>query len=300
MKRTIEKYLNYLNLEKGLSLNTIESYKMDLKKYCEFCEANKILNPKEITPKFVSNYIQTLRKNGLAPRSISRHISSIKNFHSFIIEIGGANTNPFDVVEPPKLAKKLPDILTLFEVNKILKSITPKLNSKNKIHLRNKAIIETLYATGIRISELLNLSQKDIYFEEELIRVFGKGSKERIVPIGKPALESIKIYQNEIRNELAKSKKSNDILFLNSRGKILSRMGAWKIISTYVRKAGIQKHIHPHTFRHTCATHLLEGGADLRSVQEMLGHEKISTTEIYTHIDRSMLKVEHQKYHPRG
>ena len=300
MKQLIEKYLRFINLERGLSINTILSYEIDLKQFSDFCAEKNILSIEELNQKIISDYLTLLSKVGLTAKSIARKISSLKNFSNYLIESGVAKKNPLELIDTPKLPKIIPTVLTFDEVNSILNSVKPSNNPLLPMNLRDRAILETLYATGIRISELINLTTKDIFFEEEIIRVFGKGDKERIVPIGKPAIEAIKKYSIQVRIQILRKKNPTDILFLNFHGKRFSRMGIWNIVNEAVKKSGIEQKIHPHTFRHTFATHLIEGGADLRSVQEMLGHAKITTTEIYTHIDRSMLKVEHQKYHPRG
>jgi integrase/recombinase XerD len=204
-------------------------------------------------------------------------------------------TNPTDGIDAPKLSKYLPDVLDQNEIEKLL----GQPDDSTPLGVRDKALLEFMYATGVRVSEVIHFKQSDLFPGEEVIRVFGKGSKERIVPIGRSALHDVAIYQKTARIILAKRGDSKDYLFLNSRGTFISRMGVWKIIQGYVRNAGIKKHVSPHTLRHSFATHLLEGGADLRAVQEMLGHSDISTTQIYTHVDRSYLKEVHRSFHPR-
>jgi integrase/recombinase XerD len=217
-------------------------------------------------------------------------------FHKFLIGDGLAKNNPSENVDAPKLPKELPDVLDQEEVDRILNQ---PLTSEN-LGIRDRAILETLYATGIRVTELVTLKQQDIRWHEGIIKVLGKGSKERYVPVGKSALKWLEIYSRDVRPSLVRGSSGRDFVFLNARGKPMTRMAIWNIVSLATKKAGIKKDVHPHTFRHSFATHLLEGGADLRSVQEMLGHADITTTELYTHIDREYLKEVHKTFHPRG
>ncbi len=228
--------------------------------------------------------------------SAARYFSSLKGFFLYLLKNNYIIKNPLEKISAPKLSKKLPEVLNINEVDKIL----AQPNVSDTLGLRNKAILELLYACGTRVSELTNLKLSDLFLNEEVIRVFGKGSKERLIPIGSSAIEWVGKYIKESRSVLLRISKSGNYVFLNSRGSKLSRMGIWKIIDRYVKEAGIQKEVHPHTFRHSFATHLLEGGADLRAVQEMLGHADISTTQIYTHIDRDYIKQVHKQFHPRG
>ena len=228
-------------------------------------------------------------------------MSAIKGFHKFLNNEGINAANPTENIDLPKIGKALPDVLSIEEVNTILQVVAPKSEKDHSnLYIRDRAILETLYATGIRVTELIELKQRNVLFEEELVRVFGKGSKERLVPIGTIALDAITKYQRVLRSVLAKGKMANDTLFLNRRGKGLTRAMIWTLVKEYTRRAKIDKEVHPHTFRHTFATHLLEGGADLRAVQEMLGHSDITTTQLYTHIDRDFIRTEHKRYHPRG
>jgi integrase/recombinase XerD len=224
----------------------------------------------------------------------------VKGLHKFLIGEKKTRYDPTQNIELPKKGKHLPDVLSLEEINRILDAADPAAETATKFVWRDRAILETLYATGMRVSELTGLTQSNILEEQQLVRVFGKGSKERLVPIGEFALKWINEYKQRLRASLADGKRSNDAVFLNHRGGPISRVSVWQIVTDYTRRAGIKKEIHPHTFRHSFATHLLEGGADLRSVQEMLGHADISTTQIYTHIDREHLKQQHRQFHPRA
>ena len=296
MKEDLRSYFHYLELEKNVSPNTISAYNIDLKRYMSYLQSRGIDSLEQIGENEISDFLFKLREYGLSPRSVARILSSIKMFHKFLIGDGITKKNPAENVEPPKLPKELPDVLNQDEVFKILD--TPK--TSEPLGLRNKAILETLYATGMRVSELLTLSQSDVFREEGIVKVFGKGSKERYIPIGKSALRWIEKYVKEVRPVIARKGEGKDILFLNAHGRPMTRMAIWNIVRTSTEQAGIKKDVHPHTFRHSFATHLLEGGADLRAVQEMLGHADINTTEIYTHIDREYLKEVHRTFHPRG
>jgi integrase/recombinase XerD len=295
MKEHLRTYLHYLTLEKNLSENSVLSYKLNLVRYIDYLESLGIKKPEAIEEDMVSEFLKSLSELLLSPRSIAQNISTLKGFHKFLVGEGIVKTDPTQNLTLPKLPKSLPEVLTQDEAELILKQ--PETSAR--LGVRDKAILETLYATGIRVSELLSLKQSNINFGDGFVRVFGKGSKERMVPIGRSAISWIKKYQSEARINLA-NENSKDVLFLNSRGKPMSRMAIWDIVDKYVRQGRIEKAVHPHTFRHSFATHLLEGGADLRAVQEMLGHSDISTTEIYTHIDREYLKEVHKTFHPRG
>jgi integrase/recombinase XerD len=292
----LKEYLTILKLEKNLSENTLNSYKNDISSFLRFIENYKIDDPSQITRSHLASFFKTLKNAGLVSTSTARYYSSLKGFFLFLLASKYIITNPIEKIPSPKLDKKLPLVLSFPEVDLILSK--PDINSK--LGLRDKAILETLYACGLRISELIGLKISDLFFKEEIIRVLGKGSKERIVPIGRSAVNWINEYLNTCRPLLQKKAFSENYLFLNRRGKKFSRMGMWKIVNRYVIEAGIEKPVHPHTFRHSFATHLLEGGADLRAVQEMLGHADISTTQIYTHIDREYIKQVHKQFHPRG
>lgn len=296
MNLFLNEYLSYLKLEKNLSENTIVSYKNDLMSFSNFLEDNKIEDPSNINVNLIVNFFSKLEKIGLTSSSAARYFSSIKGFLNYLFANEYIRSNPIEKVNPPKLKKSLPGVLSVSEVEKLLS--LP--NTEETLGIRDKTILEVFYACGLRISELISLKISDLFLNEEMIRVLGKGSKERIVPIGSSAINWIKIYLTKSRPLLQERMKSENYLFLNNHGAKLSRMGVWKIVMRYVKDSGIEKHVHPHTFRHSFATHLIEGGADLRSVQEMLGHADISTTQIYTHIDREFIKQVHKQFHPRG
>ncbi len=289
------KFINYLLLEKGSSKNTVDSYRFDIEKLLGFLKRRGI-RVKQARSEDIDAFLKYLREERkLSPASIARCVSSIRGFYGFLISEDLLQTSPSENLHPPKQVKKLPDVLEVEEIKSIIEASEPI----DKLGIRDRAMLELLYSAGLRISELLNLKVSDVSLEDGFLRCFGKGSKERLVPVGKYAKETISNYLKKSRPILKKGK-DTEILFLNVRGGKLSRMGGWKIVGKYVRKAGIVKHITPHTFRHSFATHLLEGGADLRVVQEMLGHVSITTTEIYTHIDREKFKEAIRVYHPRG
>jgi integrase/recombinase XerD len=296
MKEHLRSYIHFLELEKNASQNTIASYRLDLERYITFLSGRMITEPVRIKKKDITEYFGVLKDIGLGPKSLSRNISSIKMFHKFMVGEGITKHNPVEDLETPKLPKTLPDVLNQDEIESILK----QPNTVEPLGIRDRTILETMYATGMRVAEMLSLKQSNIFFDEGIVRVFGKGSKERLIPIGRSARTWIEKYMREVRGELAKKGRGQDILFLNARGRPMSRMAIWNIVRASTAKAGVKKEVHPHTFRHSFATHLLEGGADLRAVQEMLGHSDIATTQIYTHIDREYLKEVHKTFHPRG
>ena len=300
MNRQCTDFLHFLELEKNAARNTIASYRLDLVRYTDFLKKKHVHDWRDVTENHTSQFLGSLRDAGLSPRSVSRTCSAIKGLHKFLVGDGVVCANPAEAIETPRLARTLPDVLRLDEVEAILSQPSPRAGDKRNLWIRDRAILEVLYATGIRVSELISLKLAHVFVQEEIIRVFGKGSKERIVPIGKSALRWIDRYLTESRPFVQRRERSQDVLFLNRRGTPLTRMAIWNIVQTYTSRAGIQKDVHPHTFRHSFATHLLEGGADLRAVQEMLGHSDISTTQIYTHIDREYLKEVHRTFHPRG
>jgi len=296
MELFLKEYLAHIKLEKNLSPNTVSSYKNDLNAFISFLKDSGIDDPSEISSDHIGLFFKILNELGLLGSSSARYFSSLKGFFLYLLKNKYIVKNPIEKITAPKISQKLPGVLDINEVEKILSA--PDEN--NKLGLRDKAMLELFYACGTRVSELINIKISDLFFEDEIIRVFGKGSKERLIPIGSSAVKWVGDYLKKSRPLLMKKSKSENNLFLNSRGSKLSRMGVWKIIDRYVKEAGIKKDVHPHTFRHSFATHLLEGGADLRAVQEMLGHADISTTQIYTHIDRDYIKQVHKQYHPRG
>jgi integrase/recombinase XerD len=289
-----EDFKNYLKLERGLSDNSVKSYDYDLILFKKFLIANKINDtPLNCKPETIKNYLYKSFSHKKS-RSLSRSISAIKSFFNYLIFEGYIKDSPISNVESPKQEKKLPEVLTEDEIKNLIDSI----NLNQDFGQRNKTIIEILYGTGIRVSELVNLKLSNIFFKEKIIKVIGKGNKERFVPLGEVASKEIKIYINN-RNELKIDSKSSDILFLNRYGRGLTRSMIFKIISDASKRIGLDKKISPHTLRHSFATHLIKNGADLRSIQLILGHESITTTEIYTHLDVFHLEEVLKKYHPR-
>ena len=294
MQDYLSKYLSHLSIERGLSNNSLSSYEKDLNRYLKFLQTRKVDSLESVKPEHISQLLWQLREKNLKANSISRNLSAIRGFHKFLVKEEFSSVDPTVVLESPKIGRKLPVVLTYPEVSKILE----QADVSTFLGLRDRAILEMMYACGLRISEAIGLSVNDLFLKDGFIRVFGKGSKERVVPIGSEAVHWLRRYLIKARPHLAKQFSQN-ILFLNNRGRKLSRMGVWKILQFYVQKVGIKKKVYPHTLRHCFATHLLEGGADLKAVQEMLGHADISTTEIYTHLDTSYLKQVHKEAHPR-
>ena len=291
----LPRFTDYVTLEQGLSARTIEAYHRDLARFAEFAEVKGIGGPGEITSKALREYVYHLKDLGLAPASIRRNISALRTYFRFLLGDAVVVRDPSERLETPKRWRSLPDVLSIEEVQRLLAS--PTLD--DNLVFRDRALLELAYGAGLRVSEWITLGVRDVLFEEGLVRVFGKGSKERLVPIGRSAIGAVAMYLRELRPKLEKGE-GKGVLLLNARGRPLSRMGAWKILRGHVERAGIAKHVSPHTLRHSFATHLLERGADLRAVQEMLGHADISTTQIYTHVDREYLRQVHKSYHPRG
>jgi integrase/recombinase XerD len=285
----------YLQLEKSLSENSVEAYVHDVEKLTQFLDLNAFeKNPKEIELRDLENFLKWINELGMTASSQARIISGLRTFYKFCLQEQISLTDPTALLEAPKLAKHLPDTLSFHEIEKILSAIDMSLPEG----VRNKAIIETLYSCGLRVSELVNLKLSCLYFNDGYVRVTGKGDKERLVPIGDSAIKYIEIYLQNVRVHVSIESGNEDVVFLNKRGTKLSRVMIFMIIKDLAKKAGIAKKISPHTFRHSFATHLVEGGADLRAVQEMLGHESITTTEIYTHLDREYLRDTLQQFHP--
>lgn len=292
----IKGFKSYLQLEKNLAKNSVEAYLNDVSRLAEYIETNTPDKKfEEIVLEDLQQYLNSIAELGITPRTQARNVSSIKSFFQYLRYTAATEINPAALLESPKLGRKLPVVLSVDEINRMVAAIDL---SKPEGH-RNKAIIETLYGCGLRVSELTQLKISDIFRAEEFIKVKGKGSKERLVPIGHIALREIDMYLEKYRNHLQIDKNAGDILFLNRRGKGLTRVMIFTIVKDLALKAGIHKTISPHTFRHSFATHLIEGGANLRAVQEMLGHESILTTEIYTHLDREFLRQSIMEHHPR-
>ncbi|MCB0714175.1 MAG: site-specific tyrosine recombinase XerD [Ignavibacteriae bacterium] len=301
LRSLLERYQEYLLLEKGASDNTRTAYDNDLLRYLEFLTRRGVAAIDQVTPDHVRGQIELLTELGMNGRSIGRALSAVRGLHRFALVEKEATADPTEHVSRPKARRKLPDVLTIPEVVAILEAPDASDPATNPYGYRDRALLETLYATGMRVTEVRELRISQLVPELELVRVIGKGNKERLVPIGATAQDWIEEYRTKARPHLLKrGQPSGDILFLNSHGKGLSRNAIWNITKKYAEQAGVEKEVYPHIFRHSFATHLLEGGADLRAVQEMLGHEDISTTQIYTHVDREHLRQVHRDFHPRS
>ncbi|MCK5145435.1 site-specific tyrosine recombinase XerD [bacterium] len=288
-------FLQWLALDRGLSANTLEAYERDSTRFIGYIHSEKLSIDKDVNDQCIRQYMAILTDIGLAASSLSRNLSTLRMFFKFWIDEGMIHQDPTTLIDSPKLVKNLPIVLDIHEIDLLLNA--PILTTKKGI--RDRAIFEFMYAAGLRVSELVNCEQSNIYLDEGLIRIFGKGSKERLIPLGRSAQKWIQRYQLEIRPGLMRYGLGGDVLFLSMRGKQLTRVAVWKILKLYGMQAGIKKNISPHTLRHSFATHLLEGGADLRAVQEMLGHADIATTQIYTHLDRAYLHEIITTFHPR-
>ncbi|MDX5585937.1 MAG: site-specific tyrosine recombinase XerD [Aureibaculum sp.] len=294
-QEALKDYLLYLKIERGLALNSVENYGRDIQKFILFLEEHEIKkSPINITDETIQQFVYEISKLVNA-RSQSRIISGLRSFFDYLIFENYRKDNPTTLLETPKIGRKLPDTLSIKEIDLLLNQI----DLSHPQGERNIAILETLYSCGLRVTELITLQISDLFFEEGFIRVIGKGDKQRFVPINVETQKYIVIYMNHIRNHIKVQKGFEDTLFLNRRGKQLTRNMIFLIIKALAEKAGVDKKVSPHTFRHSFATHLLENGADLRSIQQMLGHESITTTEIYMHVDKSFLKGVIEKYHPR-
>ena len=296
-EKTTAGYTAFLKLEKSLSANTIEAYMEDIKKLINYFQLKAFsVSPEEVENAHLKEFIVWLNELGISPRSQARIISGLKSFFRYLMIEDRIKKDPTELLESPRLGRKLPDVLSVPEIDLIIAAIDL---SKPEGH-RNKAIIETLYSCGLRVSELIDLRMTNLYFGEEFIKVLGKGSKERLVPISAMAIKEIRFYLEQYRCHLVPKKGSENILFLNRRGSKITRVMIFTLIKQLTEKSGIRKNVSPHTFRHSFATHLVDGGADLRAVQEMLGHESILTTEIYTHLDREYLRDAIMRHHPRS
>lgn len=291
----LEPFADYLALEAGHSPHTVASYRRDLERLCRYAELRGIARPAELTPTLLREFIYSLKDTGLAGSTIRRQISAIKTWARFLLGEGVLARDPSDRLETPKKWRTLPEVLTVGEVEAMLQA--PGLDQP--MAWRDRALLELGYGAGLRVSELCGLRLTDLILGDGLVRVLGKGGKERLVPVGRKVLGTLGVYLNGLRKELDRGK-TNGCVLLNARGGPLSRVGAWGIVKQCATAAGITRVVSPHTLRHSFATHLLEGGADLRAVQEMLGHADLSTTQIYTHVDRDYLRSVHRQFHPRA
>ncbi|MGK9180925.1 site-specific tyrosine recombinase XerD [Priestia filamentosa] len=297
MNLTIEDFIHYLVVERGLASNTIESYKRDLVKYAEYLKKVETVSSfEEVTREHIIAFMRYMMENGKSSKTIARHVASIRSFHQFLLREHIMDKDPSVHIETPQVERTLPKVLSPDEVEALLTApdeFTP-------FGKREKAMLELLYATGIRVTELMNLNVEDVHMTMGFVRCIGKGDKERIVPMGKMASEALQKYIEESRSKLLKRNQKEEALFLNHHGRRLTRQGFWKILKKLALSAQIEKELTPHTLRHSFATHLLENGADLRAVQEMLGHADISTTQIYTHVTKKRLKDVYNEFHPRA
>jgi integrase/recombinase XerD len=291
----LERFSDHLAVEKGSSPLTSEAYMRDLARFATFCAAKGATSPSSASARLLREYVYHLKDFGLSGSSIRRNVSAVRSYFRFMVEEGELVRDPSERLETPKRWRTLPEVLTADEVERLIAA--PSLDEP--LAFRDRAMLELAYGAGLRVSEWISVASRDVLMEDHLVRVFGKGSKERLVPIGRKAIAAVAIYLRELRPRLEKGR-GKGVLFLNARGEPMSRMGAWKLLRKYVEIAGITKPVSPHTLRHSFATHLLEGGADLRAVQEMLGHADISTTQIYTHVDREYLRSVHKQFHPRS
>jgi integrase/recombinase XerD len=291
----LEGFRDFLALEAGHSAHTVESYLRDLRRLAEFAASRGIRDPARLTRTILRDFVYLLKDLGLSPATIRRSVSATRTYYAYLAGEGRVADDPSDRLESPRRGRVLPDTLTVPEIEALLAS--PQL--EHPLAWRDRALLELAYGAGLRVSELCGLGLTDLLLADNLVRVFGKGGKERLVPIGRSVIGAASVYLHQMRPVLDRGK-SKSRVFLNARGEPLSRVGAWGVVRRATQRAGITKRVTPHTLRHTFATHLLEGGADLRAVQEMLGHADLSTTQIYTHVDREYLRSIHKQFHPRG
>ncbi len=291
----LEQFRDYLQLEGGHSANTVESYLRDLQRMATFAEGRGVHDPASVTAHLLREFVFALKDLGLSPATIRRQVSAIRTYYRFLVAEGLVPADPSDRLESPRRGRRLPPTLSVAEVEAMLQAARPD----DPLAWRDRALLELGYGAGLRVSELCGLVLGDLRFDEGVVRVLGKGSKERLVPVGRNVIGTVSVYLHQVRPTLDRGKGRNRVL-LNRRGAPLSRVGAWGVVKRLAAAAGVTKPVTPHTLRHTFATHLLEGGADLRAVQEMLGHADLSTTQIYTHVDREYLRSVHKQYHPRG
>ncbi|BAQ10759.1 tyrosine recombinase xerd [Bacillus sp. OxB-1] len=292
----LEDYIHFLQVERQLSSNTISSYRRDLTEYIQSMEEAGHPSINKVDRTAIIGHLQRLKAEGKSARTISRHISSIRSFHQFLLRDQVTDQDPTVHLELPKIEQKLPRVLSIDEIDRLIQAPdAATLQGK-----RDVALLELLYGTGMRVSELIGLDMQDIHLSMGFVRVFGKGGKERIIPLGRSAIQAVQCYVEEVRPQFTEKQRNVEALFVNMQGSRLTRQGCWKILKGHALKAGIQKELTPHILRHSFATHLIENGADLRAVQEMLGHADISTTQIYTHVSKSRLKEVYVKFHPRA
>ena len=291
----VAQFRDYLALESGNSAHTVSNYARDVRRLAVYAAAKGARGPEDVTSAQLREFIYALKDLGLAPATIRRQISALRTYYRFLVGEGHATRDPSERLESPRQWRRLPTVLSVLEIERLLAAP----NTDEPLAIRDRALLEFAYATGARVTELVGLGMQDVFYEDGLARIFGKGSKERVVPVGRRALGAVALYTREIRSRFDHGR-GRDKVFLNARGTPLSRVGAWGIIRRAARLAGIAKRVTPHTLRHTFATHLLEGGADLRAVQEMLGHADLATTQLYTHVDREYLRTVHKTFHPRG
>jgi integrase/recombinase XerD len=291
----VERFDDFLALEQGASVQTSRAYKLDIARFVGYASVKGAKAPIDVGARTLREYVYHLKDLGLSAASIRRNVSAVRSYFRFLLAEGHVVRDPSERLETPKKWRTLPEVLAIDEIEKLLAA--PSLDEP--LAFRDRAMLELAYGAGLRVSEWISLGVRDVMLQDHLVRVFGKGGKERLVPIGRRAIGAIAVYLRELRPKLEKGE-GKGVLFLNARGQPMSRMGAWKILRKYVDQAGITKPVSPHTLRHSFATHLLEGGADLRAVQEMLGHVDISTTQIYTHVDREYLRTVHKQFHPRA
>lgn len=291
----MERFDDFLSLEQGASPRTREAYQRDIRQLAAFALTKGARVPSALTHQILREYVWHLKDLGRRPLSIRRHVSGARTYFKFLLGEGVLDGDPSERLETPRPARELPDVLTTAEVDRLIGAV----HQTTAMYYRDRAMLELAYGAGLRVSEWITIQVKDVAFEDGVVRVFGKGAKERQIPIGRSAIAAVSLYLRELRPSLERGE-GKGVLFLNARGKPLSRMGAWGILRHWVARAGIEKHVSPHTLRHSFATHLLEGGADLRAVQEMLGHADISTTQVYTHVNREYLRSVHKQFHPRG
>lgn len=297
MKDHLQDFIHFLIVERGLANNTVVSYERDLKRYLQYLEKVEQINDlNEVTRVQIVQFLALLKDEGKSAKTLARHVASIRAFHQFLLREKAVDQDPSVHIESPKMERSLPKVLNMAEVEALLDFPI----KDDRFGLRDKAMLELLYATGIRVSELIGLNTGNVHLSMGFVRCIGKGNKERIIPIGETAIKALQQYLKEGRPQLVSKKHRDDALFLNHHGRRLSRQGFWKILKKITNEVGIEKELTPHTLRHSFATHLLENGADLRAVQEMLGHADISTTQIYTHVTKTRLKDVYNQFHPRA